>query len=128
MNDELTLQCCDSDYREVERYLRQILFQWKYFPGDMIVSPYYGVRKLINTTSIGIEIKEQSIGNSEGGISSHKYVKQIIDEASLEVFHKELITYRKEETKIKFEKIAKAIGDILPVKLVGFETRYIFPR
>ena len=59
-----------------------------------------------------------------GGISSHKYVNQIIDEASLEVLHKELITYRKEETKIKFEKIANAIGDMLPVKIVGYETGY----
>jgi len=57
----LTVQCTDPDLREVERTLRKRLFQWKYFPGDMILPPYAEVRKIMKNSGIGISIQEERL-------------------------------------------------------------------
>ena len=54
----LTLRCCDPDFRRAEEYLRRIIFQYRYFPADMLVKPYFPVEKIIHTTGIGMEVKE----------------------------------------------------------------------
>lgn len=119
----LTLRCADPDLRQAEEYFRRVLFQWKYFPADMIVPPYYGVRKIIKSTGIGIEVHETKLGSGDG-VSSHAYINQIEDASSLNMLHNEKITYLKEETEKKFRKISDAVGDILPVKITGLETGY----
>ncbi len=39
VDGSLTLQCEDPVLREPEDFLRKKLFQWKYFPADMILTP-----------------------------------------------------------------------------------------
>lgn len=122
--DELSLQCEDADYQELEGYLRKELFQMKYFPADHIIPQYLSVKKIIHTTGTGIEIYEEQKGGMNGGISSHKYHNQIQNEESLLKFHNEIITYQEESTLKKYYKIAEAIGHIMPIKISGVETGY----
>ena len=120
---DLVLRCTDPDYREAEQYFRRHLFQWKYFPADMVLDPYYGVSKIIESTGFGLTVQETTLGDLNS-IHSHAYQNQLDSEEALEKLHFEKITYRKEETYALYHKMSDAIGDILPVKITGAPTGY----
>ncbi len=124
IHDELTEKCQDPDYRSVETYMRRELYKWNHMPADMVVQPFYGVKKIIETTGIGLEIKEETKETRPGAIQSHKYINQITCEEDVDKLHNQVLTYKEKETMALYEKIASAIGDILPVKVVGVETGY----
>ena len=56
----LTLQCQDSDFRAAEDFLRKKLFQWQYFPADMILPPYFPVQKVMHKTGCGFTVDEDT--------------------------------------------------------------------
>lgn len=121
----LTLQCQDPELRKAEDYFRKIIFQHKYFPGDMMVKPYYPVDKVIHTTGTGMKVKEETLGtDKKSDIVSHKYENQFHTMEDVEKLHNPVITYDAEESLRRYERVADAIGDILPVKLVGQATGY----
>jgi len=121
----LTLRCCDPDFRRAEEYLRRIIFQYRYFPADMLVKPYFPVEKIIHTTGIGMEVKEEILSlNNGGSIVSHKYENQFQSMEDVEAIKEPVITYDKEASLKNCFKICEAIGDIIPVKLVGEATGY----
>lgn len=117
----LTLLCTDPDLRGVEDFLRKRLFQWKYFPADMILEPYIPVHKVMRNSGIGIEIHDDQIffNEEKAGISAHAYHDQLAAPEDVEKIHLPKITYDKEETMRRYTKIAEAVGDIIPVKIVG---------
>lgn len=117
----LTLHCTDPLLRGVEDFLRKRLFQWKYFPGDMILEPFFPVYKMIYSTSIGLEVKENQIFSNQEkmGISAHMYYDQLATPEDVEKIKLPVITYDKEATFARYTKIAEAIGDVLPVRIMG---------
>ena len=116
----LTCRCSDPVLREVEDFLRKRLFQWKYFPGDMILTPFVPVTKIIQSTGIGVEIQDDLINTNNGeGISAHWYHDQLATPEDVEKIHLPVISYDKEQTVARYTKIAEAIGDFLPVKITG---------
>lgn len=116
----LTCRCTDPVLREVEDFLRKRLFQWKYFPADMILTPYIPVTKIMKSTGIGVEIQDDLINTNDGqGISAHWYHDQLATPEDVEKIHLPVITYEKEETMARYTKIAEAIGDVIPVKITG---------
>lgn len=124
-DDLLTLRCADEDLRRVENYLRRKLFQWDHFPGDMILPPYIPVQKVIHSTGIGLSIKEQTLAvDTRNNIVAHEYIDQLSNEEDLDKLHLPVLSYDRETTMQRFNKIAEAIGDILPVRLTG-ESNYI---
>lgn len=125
VDNALTLRCQDSDFRQVESFFRHTLFQYRYFPGDMMLQPYYGVGKIINTTGTVTEVrKEIRMTDVNSGIVSRQYENQITSLEDVEAIPFEKITYEKEQSVVRYCKICEAIGDILPVKLVGAPTGY----
>lgn len=119
----LTLQCQDPVLRSAEEFLRKQLFQWKYFPADMILPPYLPVQKIMHSTGNGWTVSEEILAtDSKNHIVSHKYHDLLEDESALEQFHLPVVTYDKEATMARYERIASAIGDILPVRLVGYSS------
>lgn len=91
----------------------------------MMVKPYCPVGKVIHTTGIGVEVKEETLDTDKNnGVVSHKYENQFYTMEDVEKLHNPVITYDKEESLRRYEKAADAIGDILPVKLVGEATGY----
>ena len=117
----LTLQCQDPVLRSAEDFLRKQLFQWKYFPADMILPPYFPVQKIMHSTGNGWTVSEEILAtDSKNHIVSHEYHDLLEDESALEQFHLPVVTYDKEATMARYERIANAIGDILPVRLVGY--------
>ena len=116
----LTCVCTDPLLRGVEDWMRKRLFQWKFFPADMILEPYIPVTKVMSSTGIGVEIQDDLINTNDGqGISAHWYHDQLATPEDVEKIHLPVITYEKEETMTRYTKIAEALGDIIPVKIVG---------
>lgn len=121
----LTLQCEDPEFRQAEDYFRKILFQHKYFPGDMRIPPYYPVEKTTHFTGMGVDVKEEIRALQEGdGVVSHQYENQFHSIEDVEKLHRPVITYDAEDSRRRYAKIGEAVGDILPVKLTGLVTGY----
>jgi len=117
----LTLQCTDPFFRGVEDAMRKRLFQWKYFPADMILQPFIGVRKVIYNTGMGIEPKENILDTASNGgnIVSHEYIDQLSSPEDVEKIKLPTITYDKEKTMENYTRMAEALGDIIPIKITG---------
>lgn len=116
----LTLRCSDPILRSAEDFLRKKLFQWKYFPADMILPPYLPVEKAMKSTGIGISVEEETLAtDQENWIVSHEYHDQLSTEEDLEKLHPPVISYDHEDTMMRYNRIANAIGDILPVRITG---------
>ncbi len=100
IDNELTLQCKDPDYRKAEDYFRKELYKWKHMQADMIVRPFYGVRKIVETAGIGMvvseEVRLQAAPGADSAIMSHRYENQIESEEDIEKLHKQVLTYKKE--------------------------------
>lgn len=116
----LTLLCEDPDLCGAEDWFRRQLFKWKRFPADMILPPYFPVQKIMHSTGIGITVEEHTIATeAENHIISHEYFDQLAEPEDLEKLTPPVISYDKEETMRRYEKLANVFGDILPVRVVG---------
>ena len=117
---QLKLQCKGKAERDIERFLRYRLFQWKHFPGDMVFLPFFPVMKKIDMGSIGIEIIENTRPSSTGThIMAHEYIDQLAHDEDLEKLHFQKITYNKEASLKDLAFAAEIFGDLLPVRLCG---------
>lgn len=84
-DDELILRCTEPHARALENRLRQVLFQMKYFPVDLMLPPYFEVYPSINGIGFGIDIEEKTEKSQTGSnIMSHQYSDVIPDIESLE--------------------------------------------
>lgn len=120
INNELTVLCVDQDFQEVETYMRQTLYRYKYLRGDMIVRPYIPIEKIIRRGGIGVAIDENiKQDNKDSSIVSHHYKDQFEDCEGIDKLHNDTITYDEEETNRKYYKVANVIGDIVPIRKVG---------
>ena len=100
--------------------MRQTLYKWNHFPADMIITPYFGIEKVIHTTGNGVDIVENTLHADESNhIVAHEFLDQMEDESFIERLHNEVITYDKEETERRYNLVANIIGDIIPVKIIG---------
>lgn len=116
--DELVLRCADPFARELERQLRMVLYRWKHFPCDMVVSPYYRMDKLIFDSGIGVDTVNQD-ESEHAQAQTHLYVDNLPDEDSLEKLHNPVIRYEKEESEKRKARAEEYFGDVLPVRLTG---------
>lgn len=116
----LTCRCEDTLFRDVEWGLRSRLYKFRHFPADMILPAHVGIPKITHSTGIGLQTEEAILGSSDpSSIVSHAYVDQLKDEADLEKLVLPTITYDAAQTRANWNRIGEAIGDILPVKIVG---------
>lgn len=119
-NGDLTLKCQDPYLREVECAMRRIIFQHNYFPADMIVKPYLSVPKIINSTGIGVTIREEVLETErQNVITSHDYEDQFEDDDSILKLHNAVISYDAESTQARYQLLGGILADIIPVKITG---------
>lgn len=119
---EMTLRCEDPILRGVEWHLRATLYKARHLPADMIVVPYVPIHKVARFQGIGIAVDERTLAIAgRDTIHAHEYHDQLSTEADLDKIHYDVVTYDREETLRRFERVADAIGDILPVRLKGRE-------
>ncbi len=122
VNGELTPKCVDPDFRAIEDFMLKQIYKYENFRADMILRPYLPVQKVIHRSDIGVGISEHTLkDNPESGVSSHEYVDMFEDCEGLEKLHNQTITYDEEETNRRFNKIANAVGDIIPIRKTGID-------
>lgn len=123
VDGSLTVESTDPDFQAAEEFFRKKLFQWKHFPADMILMPFYPIYKVYYESDIGLAVEEQTrTFDQNNHIISHEYYDQLSSYKDLERIKIPTLTYDEAETKRRFEKIANTIGDILPVKIVGYNS------
>ncbi len=123
--DELTLRCTGEEARRAEQYFRRMLYRWLYVRGDLVLPPFYGVKKHITSSGNGIERLFRDEGTHTGApIRAHTFQNQFQSLEDLEKLHNEVIHYDAAATQAECNAITALIGDVLPVKLVGESSGY----
>ena len=85
LNDELTLYCSDPELRSAEWFLRSNIYKYKHLPADMILQPFLPIRKVYQSTGIGIEVTEKILHTDQvNNIVSHQYQDILATEEDLE--------------------------------------------
>ena len=120
IDDELTLQCEDSEYRQYEQELRRILFQWKRFRVDMVVEPFIRVPMAISNSGFGIHIQEHTaVTDATNDVISHLYQNQFQTEEDLEKIQMPKISHDQVESERRMAVAHDIFDGLLDVMLWG---------
>ena len=123
IDGELTLHCIDPEFRAMEEHLRKSIYKWEHMSTHMVLPPYLSVRKVVNSTGIGMDTMYED-ESEYSKVSTHHFVDQLQTEEDLEKLKLEKITYDEESTKKKFDVMADIFSDIVPVRISGIPTGY----
>jgi hypothetical protein len=117
---ELTLQCSDPFCRLQEQQLRQMIYQWRHMPCDMVLDPVFYCLKVICDTGFGIvediEVQRTDAANS---VISRQFHGQIRSEADIARIKTPEVSCDTEATGENYETLAALFGDILPIEKRG---------
>jgi hypothetical protein len=132
IDGKLTLRCEDAECRIYEERFRKILFQWEYFPADMVVEDTIRVVKAINgaPTTVnnvpgalfGMKIQEQTLAtDTANDVVSHHYENQFksIDDVMRKI-QMPKISHDEAETKRRMEKARWLFDGIMPLREEGW--------
>jgi len=118
INDELVLHCVDAECREYEQKLRHTLFQWEYFPVDMVVEPFIRVPLAIQNSGFGITIQEDtSVTDPSNPVVGHLYENQFQTEEDLEKIQVPHISHDQDESERRLvvaHELFDGLLDIMP--------------
>jgi hypothetical protein len=120
VDGELTLQCVDKECRMYEQTLRRTLFQWKYFPVDMVVEAFIRVPMAIRNSGFGIDVQEDTaVTDSSNDVVSHLYENQFQTEEDLEKIKVPEISHDLRESERRLTFAHELFDGLLEVKLWG---------
>lgn len=118
--DELTLLTNHPWARELETKLRRQLYQWKYMPGDMIISEHLECPLVIHSTEFGITEDVDIVRtDKDNEIYSRHYKIQIRNLNDLDKIRMPRLTHFSKATENHFEVMNDIFGGIIPVKKIG---------
>jgi len=128
VDDELTLQTVDSWARNVEWSFRMTLYQWRHFPGDMVVNPYLSCPLAIRSTGLGIDESTDIVKSDENNavVSRHFHV-QISKPEDIEKIKMPVVTHDVAATEENYDRMTRIFGDIMPVRKEGLNTLWFAP-
>jgi hypothetical protein len=122
VDDELTPRCADPECRAAEEQMRRTLFQWKRFPVDMVVDPWFAVPKAVTNTGFGIDTDEEtSVTDPTNSVVGHKFHNQFETDADLAKLKMPRISHDPKETARRMAKANDLFGDLFTVKVVGYD-------
>lgn len=122
IDNQLTLVNTDPVLRACEDWLRKKIFQYKHFPGDMILPRSIPVRKVIEETSIGVQVNEDTLAMDDANhIISHEYHDQLAREEDVAKIKNPIVRYDEVETLRRYTRLMETIGDIIPIRIQGIE-------
>ena len=120
VDDELTLQAGHPWAREQERDLRQTLYQWRHFPGDMIVSDFLACPLALHSTDFGIVEDVDVVKTDEASdVVSRRFNIQIRGFDDLEKIRMPVVTHNERVTEFRYQAMCDVYAGILPVRKVG---------
>ncbi len=121
-NGELTLECADAECRSYEQTLRQTLFQWRYFPVDMVVEPFIRVAKAITNTGFGIGIvADIADSGAADGVRGRKFHNQFEHDEDIEKLKMPRVSHDAEATRRRLENAHELFDGFLEVRLWGWD-------
>ncbi|MBN1877988.1 MAG: hypothetical protein JXA33_27450 [Anaerolineae bacterium] len=127
-SDELQIQTHDLWAQQIETQLRHTLYQWRHIPGDMIVDEYIACPKVIYSTGFGIREEVDIVKTDEANsVISRHFHRQIIEPEDIERIKFPDVIYDAETTEMHYQALCDAVGDILPVKKVGYKGHWFAP-
>ena len=120
VDDELTLQCKHPWAKDQEDQLRKTIYQWKYLPGDMLVSDFLVCPLAIHSTDFGI-IEDVDIVRTDdtSDVVSRHFKVQVKDPEDIEKIKLPKISHNKEATELNYQAMRKVYDGIIEVKKQG---------
>ncbi|MCL2544722.1 MAG: hypothetical protein FWE77_02255 [Clostridia bacterium] len=118
----LRARCENPELRSYEEELRRKLFQWKHFPGDMVIEPYIKVPKAIRNSGYGLGSQEQTLaGDPLNDVISHKYIDILQNDGDLEKITVPSVSLDAAETARRMDVAHDLFDGILGVHAAGAE-------
>ena len=121
LDGKLSLRCEDEESRGYEQTLRRILFQWEYFPVDMVVEPFIKVRKAVSNSGFGMSVKEHTLATVEANdVVSHRYENQFnsVDDVMTKI-KIPVIRHDEAETRQRMDFASWLFEGIMPLREEG---------
>ena len=120
VNDELTLKTTTPWAQSQEGNFRRLLYQWRHFPGDMIVDDFLSCHLAVNSTSFNITEDVDVIKTDDtNNIVSRHFNVQIQNMDDLEKIKMPIVTHDEKETESKYETMLELYDGIMPIKKTG---------
>ncbi len=127
-SSSLALRCADPWARRIELGLRRLLYQWRYFPADMVVDDYLSCPLIIHNTGFGIAEDVDIVRTDEASdVVSRHFHRQIVNPEDIEKIKLPQLTYDAAATTENYQRMTALLGDILPVKKVGVKGSWFAP-
>ena len=122
LDDELVLRCTDPECRGYEEFLRHTLYQWKYFPVDMVVESFIRVPRAIYNIGFGIEVLENiAVTDPDNSVVGHKYQNQFQTMDDLQKVRIPQISHDLVETARRLAVAHELFDGLLEVRLWGWD-------
>lgn len=125
VNDELTLQCKDPFFCELETEIRRLLYRNKHMDDDWVYEPVIYIPKVVHGLNQGLEPQEDTISRDDGNVvKAHSYRCQIETMDDIQKIKVPDFTYDKTETDRREAMAQEAFNGILNVVMDGPEYEY----
>ena len=124
MGPELDLKTGDEFARGQERNLRQVLYQWRHMPADMVVDANLWCPIVIHDSGHGMNTIAVRTGDGPG---TADYVSIIRSEADVERIQMPRVTVDWQATRRNHERMLELFGDIMPVEVRGVTGTWFAP-
>ena len=120
VDGDLALRCGDADCRGWEQQLRRALFQWKYFPADMVVEPFVRVPLALDGMWFGITTEEDiAVTDPTNDIVGHRFHNQFEHDADLEKMRLPRVIHDEAETRRRLGVAHELFDGLLEVRTGG---------
>jgi len=116
VDGELTLQCEDPFLRTHEQVLREIRYQWRHMPADMVVEPVHYLPLEVYDSGYGVDEDVEIVRTDErNSVVSRRFHPQITDYPDLEKIQVPEVRHDAAATAANRERLDALFGDLLPV-------------
>ncbi len=127
VGDELTLRCEDPWAREIETRLRQLLYQWRHMPGDMIVDASIPCPLVIHNTGFGLSEDVEIVKTDEtNAVVSRRFHPHIKEPEDIRKIRMPQVTCDR-EAEARYQAMCDIFGGILPVVTTGIKGSWFAP-
>ncbi len=123
-DEALICRVQDPFWQEIEQNLRRKIYQWKRFPADMVLEPFFDIPAAVCRSDYGITVEEDVIKqHADERASSHYYKPTISEMEDIEKIKDITISYDKDLTAERLtaaKDVFAGIGPVRPIYCTSF--------
>lgn len=120
VGDELTLRTQHPWAREQESALRRLIYQWRHFPVDSVVSDFLACPLAIHSTDFGlVEDVDIVAMDKDSDIVSRTFHPRIKEPEDLDQIKMPVITHDAAATEVRYRAMCDVYDGIIAVRKVG---------